>query len=88
MTNNDRSSRSYMHPGAAGLSRFSNSVAVRGHSELDYSNRVNSQWSEDSGHEWSQNLLGRLKSSYKKDKKPSGNESAMVREFLFFFLMV
>ncbi|KAL9451764.1 hypothetical protein AB3S75_013351 [Citrus x aurantiifolia] len=73
----DRNSRSYMHPGAAGLSRFANSVAVRGgHSQLDCSNRVNSQWSDDSGHEWSQNLLDRPMSSYnKKGEKPSGKES-------------
>lgn len=84
MMDSDRNSRSYMHPGAAGLSRFSNSVAVRGgHSQLDCSNRVNSQWSDDSAHEWSQNLLDRPMSLYnKKGEKPSGKESAMVREIL------
>ncbi|KAH9750622.1 putative serine/threonine-protein kinase [Citrus sinensis] len=78
---------SYMHPGAAGLSRFANSVAVRGgHSQLDCSNRVNSQWSDDSGHEWSQNLLDRPMSSYnKKGEKPSGKESKTVRKFLIKF---
>lgn len=83
----DRNSRSYMHPGAAGLSRFANSVAVRGgHSQLDCSNRVNSQWSDDSGHEWSQNLLDRPMSSYnKKGEKPSGKEYKTVRKFLIKF---
>nr|QYW07106.1 cyclin-dependent kinase like 7 [Dimocarpus longan] len=79
-----RNQRSYMHPGAGGLSRFSNSVAVRGndHSQLDCSteSRGNPRWHEDAvgKHDWSQHLMGgRPKSSHKKSEQPSGKQSTV-----------
>ncbi|KAK3183535.1 hypothetical protein Dsin_030821 [Dipteronia sinensis] len=78
-----RNQRSYMHPGAGGLNRFSNSVAVRGntHSHLDCSTgiRGNPRWHEDAvgKHDWSQHLLGRPKSSHKKGEQPSGKQSTV-----------
>ncbi|XP_031287561.1 probable serine/threonine-protein kinase At1g09600 [Pistacia vera] len=71
--------RSYMHPSASRLSRFSNSVAVRGRSQLDCSteSRVNTKWGNDSGkHDWS-TLRDMSRSTYKKDEQPSGKESSV-----------
>ncbi|KAL5787064.1 hypothetical protein ACOSP7_004013 [Xanthoceras sorbifolium] len=78
-----RNQRSNMHPGAGGLSRFSNSVAVRGnaHSHLDCSTEIrgNPRWHEDAvgKHDWSQHFAGRPKSSYKKAEQPSGKQSTV-----------
>ncbi|KAK1568537.1 hypothetical protein Q3G72_025636 [Acer saccharum] len=80
-----RKQRSNMHPGAGGLNRFSNSVAVRGntHSQLDCSTgiRGNPRWHEDAvgKHDWSQHLLGRPKLSHKKGEQPSGKQSTVNR---------
>jgi hypothetical protein len=72
------------------FSRFSNSVAIRGSKETT----VDSHWPEehfnarynhlDNGeatdkHQWSQHLLDRPKSSYKKDEQPNGKESGTVQ---------
>lgn len=72
------------------FSRFSNSVAIRGSEEMT----ADSHWPEDNfnarsnhldngeapdKHQWSQHLLDRPKSSYKKEEQPSGKESGMVQ---------
>lgn len=71
------------------FSRFSNSVAIRGSEEMT----ADSHWPEDNfnarsnhldngeapdKHQWSQHLLDRPKSSYKKEEQPSGKDSGMV----------
>lgn len=85
-----RPQRSFIQRGAARLSRFSNSVAVRGNSQFHGSSAtsVNSHWPEehfdnrynnldDSSH----HLLGRPNFS-QKEKQPSGLDSTTVRELL------
>ncbi|KAJ9159038.1 hypothetical protein P3X46_024569 [Hevea brasiliensis] len=83
-TEEPRTQRSFIHRGAAHLSRFSNSVAVRGSSQLDSScaTTVNPHWKEDRfdpryNHldDSSHHLLSRPKFS-NKEGRPSGLESA------------
>ncbi|GAV63286.1 Pkinase domain-containing protein [Cephalotus follicularis] len=84
-----RSQRSFVNLGAAQLSRFSNSIAVRGASHLDScgeaswnehwpGDRVSARYGQSSEkHEWSHQLLDRRKPSQKEDEELSGKESTM-----------
>ncbi|XP_062176842.1 probable serine/threonine-protein kinase At1g09600 isoform X1 [Alnus glutinosa] len=67
------------------FSRFSNSVAIRGSMDSHWpEDHFNARYNHlDNGeapdkHQWSQHLLDRAKSSYKKDEQPSGKESGTV----------
>ena len=81
----------YVHRGAVELSRFSNSVAVRGSSRFDMTkeNSINPHWSVERFNarynhldnvESSHHLLDRPKTSHVKDEQPSSKESTVVRE--------
>ncbi|XP_061375984.1 probable serine/threonine-protein kinase At1g09600 [Gastrolobium bilobum] len=82
-----RKQKSYWQGSSAQLSRFSNSVAVRGDSRLDMSGdcSVNSQWPEDQfgmrysrpADDESNQLLDAPKSSRRKDYHPVGKDRAM-----------
>jgi hypothetical protein len=68
------------------FSRFSNSVAIRGSMDSHWpEEHFNARYNHlDNGeapdkHQWSQHLLDRAKSSYKKDEQPSGKESGTVK---------
>ena len=86
-----RKQRSCMHGSASQLSRFSNSVAVRGGSRFDISgdSSVNSRWPEDHfGARYSNladgesnQLLGGHNSSHKKDNALLRKEPAMVKTY-------
>lgn len=78
--------KSCRHGTSAQLSRFSNSMAVRGDSQLDMSGHssVNLEWSEDyfnmrysQADNESNHLLDRRKSTRKKDVNPFGKDLAM-----------
>lgn len=80
--------RSYAHHGTGGLSRFSNSVAVRGnaHSQLDCStdSRGNQRWNNDSirKSDWSQHsVTGPISSLKKTDQQQSGKQSTEVMNY-------
>lgn len=78
-----RNLRSYFHPDAASLSRFSNSVAARGWSQLDCRTEswVNTKWGNDSGkHDWS-TLLDSSKATYKKDEHLTGKDFSVVKKY-------
>lgn len=84
-----RKQKSFWHGSTAQLSRFSNSVAVRGDSQLDMSGdySVNSQWPEDHfdmtyghlGDGESNQLLDGPKASRKKHFHLHGKDRAMVK---------
>lgn len=85
-----RTQRSFVQRGAAQLSRFSNSVAVRGISQLDNGSATtaNPHWPEDRFDprythldDSSHHLLSRPKFS-NKEGRPSGLESARVKNLL------
>lgn len=87
-----RTQRSYKpQAGAAQLSRFSNSVAVRGSSRFDLSrdDSVHSQWPEErlngkysrlNESDSSHSLLGLPTSSYKKDQAAESQQYVLVRD--------
>jgi len=87
-----RKQNSYWHGSTAQLSRFSNSVAIRGNSRLDMSGdrNLNLQWLEDQfdtryGHlddGESNQLLDGTKHSRKKDFHLFGKDRAMVKKLL------
>ncbi|XWS62393.1 hypothetical protein CRYUN_Cryun06bG0006900 [Craigia yunnanensis] len=83
-----RTHTTYVHCGAVELSRFSNSVAVRGSSRFDMTkeNNINPHWPEEhlnAGYnhldnaESSHHLLDRPKISHVKDEHPSSKESTV-----------
>ncbi|XP_044462442.1 probable serine/threonine-protein kinase At1g09600 isoform X2 [Mangifera indica] len=74
-----KNTRSYIQPCAASFSRFSNSVADRGRSQLDCSteSRVNWKWGDDSVKHDRSTLLDKSKSSFKKDVQLSGKDSSV-----------
>ncbi|XP_022725567.1 probable serine/threonine-protein kinase At1g09600 isoform X2 [Durio zibethinus] len=83
-----RTQTTYVHRGAVELSRFSNSVAVRGSSRFDMTkgNSINPHWPEErfnTGYnhldnaESSHHLLDRAKTSHVKDEQPSSKESTV-----------
>lgn len=78
-----KNTRSYIQPCAASFSRFSNSVADRGRSQLDCSteSRVNWKWGDDSVKHDRSTLLDKSKSSFKKDVQLSGKDSSVVKKY-------
>lgn len=87
-----RKQNSYWHGSTAQLSKFSNSVAVRGDSRLDMSGdrSLNSQWPEDHfdmryshlADSESNQLLAGSKPSRKKDFNLLGKDRAMVKKLI------
>ncbi|XVE48530.1 hypothetical protein DITRI_Ditri01bG0009000 [Diplodiscus trichospermus] len=85
-----RTQATYVHHGAVELSRFSNSVAVRGSSWFDMTNKnsINPHWPEerfnarynhlDNADSSFHYLLDRPKTSHVKDEEPSCKESTVV----------
>jgi len=82
-----RKQRSYVQHGGVKLSRYSNSIAVRGGSRFGCGpeecfnvsyNRFNDVESSEK-HEWSHHLLDTPKSSYKIDDQSSGKVSINVK---------